>query len=403
MNRVSLLGLAGAVLAGFAAGWGAATLAGKAGGGGARGESAATVREEGARRPDRVESGPATVTRASVSALGELLSFPAPESPEFARRLREIFADPLAGRRLSRLQLALEKFTTEQFAAMVPLIRENDLRGVGSGKEWETLWQNWAKADGAGAIDFLDSFDWAEWHPLAAPGARYNAMIGWGASHPEDALAYLETRGEEGGQGGDLFHAMFQGWIGRDVDAAAHWLLQDTSGARDGRACQAVVDAICRQGGQPLLETWFAGLPKDNLGAFQQIASAVTVAKGRFEPAAAQAWLEQQRGQPWLEGSDLLPSTARRMARDDPAAAMEWAGRMQSAPSADQVMQEWFRQDPWSASQWLADHPDSPQYDAAARRLSLLLSREDPEAARRWAETIKDPALRAGTLGEGAH
>lgn len=346
-------------------------------------------------RPAPVATGESPVlSNPSASALRELLSFPAPSSPEFAERVRELFADPMDRRRISRLQLAMENFTSAQFEAMIPLIRENDLRGMGSGREWEILWQNWARRHGEAAARHLDASDWSQWNPQAEPGARYNALIGWGANDPERALAYLAARGETGGQSGDLRHALFQGWVGRDPETAAAWLLKNQPGDIDRRSFQTIVDAICRKGGQPLLESWFASLPKGDDASYQQFASAVTHAKGRFQPAETLAWLEQQRGQPWVENSDALASATSRMARENPKAAMQWAAHMDSPRAAGSAMTIWYGSDPMSASQWLAANQHSPQYDAATATLVRYLWKDDPEAAAAWAKTIKDPGLR---------
>lgn len=49
-------------------------------------------------------------------------------------------------------------------------------------------------------------------------------------------------------------------------------------------------------------------------------------------------------------------------------------------------------------ARWLNDHKSSPLYDRVACEFSIRAQRDDSESAKRWAATIKDPALRAETL-----
>ena len=82
------------------------------------------------------------------------------------------------------------------------------------------MWEVWAAKDGAGALAFLKQHDWTGWGKLARPGARYNALIGWGRSDPEAAAAWLK---QPGNHADDLERALLIGWSNKDPEAAAAW------------------------------------------------------------------------------------------------------------------------------------------------------------------------------------
>ena len=54
--------------------------------------------------------------------------------------------------------------------------------------------------------------------------------------------------------------------------------------------------------------------------------------------------------------------------------------------------------DPDAVGNWLNTNATSPLYDPAASSLAHSFARTDPAAAQVWANTIRDPALRAQVL-----
>ena len=339
----------------------------------------------------------ATGAKAEEPTASDDVPLPSADSPAFAARVREVFADPFENRRLARLQLLLEKCTPAQFAAMVPLIHENDLRGTGSGEEWELVMQNWALKDGAGVMNFIKTYDWKGWHPLSGPGARYEALVGWATANPQAARAYFEDPANAMRSDSNLQRALIMGWVAKDPEGAAAWVLAPEQKGITGQAHQLIVDSICRKGGMELLDRWFTGLPQDspNIGG---LARAVATAKNRFQPDKAAEWIESQKGQPWIEEGNLVQNTAASLAAKDPAAALAWAGRTGSGSAVSTAMQSWCRTDVTAASAWLKANPNAPHYDRAATAVIQTIQREDPEAARAWAATLKDANMREAVL-----
>lgn len=119
---------------------------------------------------------------AQVSGAAEL----APDSPEFADEVRKVMREPDTRRRMAAWYALLENLSPAHLAAIVPLIRENDIRGPGSGSEWAMMWEVWAGKDGAGAIAFLKQHDWTGWSKLTGPeveNRRSRSRPGMGRHH----------------------------------------------------------------------------------------------------------------------------------------------------------------------------------------------------------------------------
>ncbi len=333
----------------------------------------------------------------SETADAAAISLPPAGSAAFADIIRGTFRDPLKERRLGRLQILLEKCGPEHLAAMIPLIRENDLRGTSSGDEWSLLWSQWGQKSGAAALAAIQAQDWKGWDPAAPAEAQSRSVSGWAALDPAAARAWLESTQDKIYPGGPLSKALLAGWSVTDPAAAASWLRQRGKGTPE--EYRAVMEAMSRKNGPEAVEAWLAsaGSGGDAAG-LHGFADAVSAAKRRQDPAAAAAWVEQHLKEPWIQGSPVVSNTAWAYAERDPEKAMEWASRSGLESAAGIVMQRWCDTDPAAASGWLQDHHDSPGYGAAVTSLVNRFRKEDPEAARKWAETIPDAGLRARVL-----
>lgn len=314
----------------------------------------------------------------------------APDSPEFATAVRKVMRETDSRRRMAAWYALLENLTPAHLAAIVPLIRENDIRGPGSGSEWAMMWEVWAAKDGAGALAFLQQHDWTGWSKLSRPGARYNALIGWGRGDPETAAAWLQ---QPGNHADDLERALLIGWSNKDPEAAATWGVAHASQG----SLEPAFGEMSRRGGVERLEQWVQGQRPENIH-LEQAAEALGRAKIRSDPTAAAAWLEQNEDQPWNRGGNRIVGLTKDLAGKDPVAAMMLAQRLKNEHAAGTVMQVWCNADITAASEWLKANPDIPRYDSSVASLVQKLKIEDPEAARAWADTIRDPAKKASAI-----
>lgn len=324
---------------------------------------------------------------AKVSAAADM----APDSEAFANAVREVLREPDERRRMAAWYAILEGLSPAHLAAIVPLIKENDTRGPGSGSEWAMLWEVWAAKDGDGAMSFLQNHDWNGWSKLARPGARYNAMIGWGRGDAETAAAWLQ---QPGNHQEDLERALIAGWSNKDPEAAAAWVISNQANVNN---MDAILGELCRRGGVERLEEWFQ--QQTAQGKYlERGAKALASAKIRNDPAAAAEWLVKNEQQPWWGDGDTLLNRMYELAGKSPELAMQTAQRMASPHAAGFAMDAWCEKDIRAASEWMKSNPNAPQYDKAATALASRLKSEDPEAARAWAETIRDAAHREFVL-----
>lgn len=334
-----------------------------------------------------------------LSAAGQIadaakLALPAASSEAFADLIRGLLTDGNSNRRLARFQLLLEKCSPDHFRALLPLIRENDLKGAGSPNEWTALWQYWGGAFPQDALAAMQSLDSSEWGPGAREEAQKRVMRGWAEEHPQEALAFFESQAPDfWKQPNGTLEAVLKGWISTDPQGAATWLGTGNNPELDllGEA----LAGIARKGGHEAAEKWFdqqSGLwPPEVMGNF---AFALTQQKVRFGVDVAQAWIDRHKAEPWMEVSFAPMWIVGELASKDPQGAMEWAASLNNENGVGAAMDAWSSQDAGAASKWLHDHPDTPFYDQAAYALAMKLSGEDPEAAAAWAATIKDKDLK---------
>lgn len=178
---------------------------------------------------------------------------------------------------------------------------------------------------------------------------------------PQRALNFaLSMRGDEG----DALAAYLalRRWSERDASAAMAWLNEQPE-ERQQRLLDGVSPALERMDVAALRE--FAGTGPEEL-------------RPRRFQVAAQA----------LANRD--PAAAARMAEDAPE---QTRGR-----TWDNVAHTWAEQDKVEASEWLDALPAGSDRNHAVAGFTRQLVWEDAESAMIWAESIGDPALRAGIV-----
>ena len=320
------------------------------------------------------------------------------ESQQFEDSIRTIFRETVEERRMEMFERMLERAGPEHYAAVVALIRENDLRGCGSAGEWSRLWASWGRRDPAGAMEFIRAHDWSGWSREAPEEAKNRTLIYWGETDPEGARHFLENSPELANGDRTGIHGMVRGWASVDAPAAAEWLFK--SGLGMSAEYKAVVEAISRKGGQEALDEWFAGIkqagaPEKDLQGFAEV---IARNKRAYQPEKAAAWVEQHLAEPWVGESEIVGSTARSFAERDPAAAMEWAQRTGLESANQAAMATWCQRDLDGAGKWLRENPGSPGYSQAASVLVFYLQQKDPAAAQTLAEGIPDESIRTRVL-----
>lgn len=326
----------------------------------------------------------------------EQLEIPGTDKPGFASLIREVLSEPSKEIRTAKFQLMLEKMSPGQLAGVVPVIREMDLLGTSNGDEWTLLFNQWGRTDGQGAMAFVQTFDWSGWGPKAPAEAQSRALSGWAASNLAAALAFVENpTGPIIEHGRSLQYSLLQGWVDRDPEAAGDWMKKRKTLSQDESAL--FLEALSRQKGPQAVEAWFAqaGTRQASVDHLEQLASAITETKIKYDPAAAAKWLETYSKSEWANSTDAFFKTGKALSQKDPVAAMDWAGRLSNQGAAVGAMDQWCRNDLPAASVWLRDHRSHPAYNNAVEVLASHVIKDDPEAARSWISTITDAASRS--------
>lgn len=389
IRRTSIVLLAGLAI-GFLSGW----VAGRQGAGTypvgtpIRSETAAGTGRENPRSGSSRDGGSSSGSRSPSRA----------ESKAFAESVRSIFRETIEDRRVAMFEKLLDRVGVENYAEVVSLVRENDLRGSDTGEEWSRLWANWGRRDPAAAFAFLKSQDWSGWDPAAVVEAGNKALTSWSQTNPEQARRFVEESAELSNGDRSMVYGLVRGWSDVDPMAAAEWLSK--TGLGKSGEYKSVVEAISRKGGREALDAWFSALDlngtssQDKSGYAQQIAQV----KQEYEPEKAAAWVQQHLGEAWLDESEIVQSTAQAFARRDPQGAMEWAVKTGLESASLTAMNTWAQQDLEAASTWLSENSRNPAYSSSAELIVSHLRRSDPAAAKTWAEGIPDPAMRVRML-----
>jgi hypothetical protein len=325
---------------------------------------------------------------------------PKAETKDFAESVRHIFRETVPERRRAMFESMLERADVEHYAAVVSLIRENDLRGSDSGDEWTSLWSNWGRRDPVGAFEYIRNQDWSGWDPLAPDHAKKRAITTWAQSDPEQARRFFEDSGDFSNGDRTMVAGLVGGWAAVDPKAAAEWLFESGRGGHE--EYKAVVESISRKGGREALDNWFSGLDRDRTPTRDKngLAQVIAQVKQEYEPEKAAAWVEQHLNEPWLGESEIVDSTARAFASRDPKGAMEWAQKTGLESATTTAMGTWCQQDLPAASAWLRENSTNPAYSPAATLVMDYLQQRDPMAAKTWAESLPDQTMRRRLLDQ---
>ena len=322
------------------------------------------------------------------------------DSKDFAQSVRSIFRENIRLRRIDKFSRMVERTGIEHLPELISLIHENDLRGNNSGDEWSLLWSNWGDRDPQAAMDFFKTYDWTGWNDAAKGEARNRTLTNWAQTDPETARQFVEADPEFVNGDRSLVYGLVEGWANVNPEAAAEWLFKN--GLAMGTEYEKIVAAFSRNGGQEALDAWFSKLDpatvpdKDRAGFAQAIART----KMQYEPDKAAAWIESNLGEPWVEESEIIGTTARAFAQRDPKGAVEWADKNGLDQATNIALATWCQRDVSAASQWVKENADSPSFVQSASLVFVHLQHTDLAAARTWVKGISDQALRERLLSQ---
>ena len=320
------------------------------------------------------------------------------DSKDFAQSVRTIFRENVKQRRIAQFEKLVERTGIEHLPELVSLIRENDLRGNDSGEEWTRLWTSWGERDPQAAMDFFMKHDWTGWDPNAKGEARNRTLANWAQSDPETARRFVEGDGDFVSGDRSMVYGLVEGWANVNPEAAAEWLFK--TGLGMGAEYEKVVAALSRKGGQEGLDAWFSQLDPSTVPAKDRMgfARAIAETKQEYEPDKAAAWVDAHLGEPWVEESEIVGTTARAFAQRDPKGAVEWASKTGLDQATNIAVATWCEQDIGAAGKWMTENAHIPTFFESASLVLAHLQQTDPAAAQEWAERISDRSLRERLL-----
>jgi hypothetical protein len=287
----------------------------------------------------------------------------------------------------------MEELTPENAQAAMAMLKEN-ASGWDSMRYMGMLTYAWGGVDPKAAMESLGTEENRE-----ARMGQSSALTGWAAKDPEGAMAWLE--GYEGDNKGWMTQSLISGLAKSDFEGAMKYASALEEGGEKQRASETLARELIRSGGVEKAKEWMASLTDASMkdGAFSTLADQLRradperakefVMEHGGQPYAADAVaglveeLSRKDVQSGLEmaGSLTGPNQARAYAE----VIGEWLDRNEGAESVQ-------------ASEYVTRMPAGENRDAASATIARRMAGEDPAAAIAWAGSIGNQEQRQDAL-----
>lgn len=287
-------------------------------------------------------------------------------------------------RRLRAFLRQLETLTAVEAPELRQLIYDLNREGLQLPDEWEAFIQRWGELDGQAAAEHALSKAGEVW----VPGGLRIILTGWAARDPAGAADWLNNHADS-----PFFDTALQGIISgvaeTDPAAATRTALASLpEGNRDlaGQLMEQLADAVVRTGKNPALLEWFDNLPDQVNGTAVKNAAFGHV-WWRLQTAdihSAASWLADKANEPWRNDRQY-GETTHMLARNDPAAALDWAGSLPPSsvdgrwPGVNTTLRDWLAKDPAAASAYINSRPATAFGDYVRTSHANLLNPPPPE------------------------
>lgn len=225
----------------------------------------------------------------------------------------------------------------------------------------------WASTDPAGAIAWLEK----ERETTQQEGGRGRREDEW------------------------MTQSLITGLARSDIKAAMQYAGGISEEGMRVRSAETIAREVIRQQGLEAATQWFSQIsdPQMQRGAFEALAEQQL----RLDPAAAAALVKQHADKEYVTGAvgNVAESLARRDVQQALTFANSLNGQAQ-ARAMGQVIDEWMEKENGSleASSYVSKLPPGPSRDAGASAIAREIVREDPQAAIAWAGSIQNPEMR---------
>lgn len=289
----------------------------------------------------------------------------------------------------------MEELTPENAQAALAMLRENT-NGWESMRYMGMLAYAWGGADPKAAMEQLQQGGGRD----SRMGAG-TALTGWAAQDPQGAMAWLEKY--EGDDKGMLSQSLISGLAKSDFEGALKYASAIEDEGEKRRASDTLAREMIRAGGIDKAKDWFASLSDANMkdGAFNTLTDQLRRSDPTKAADFIQEHASQPYARDAVAG--LAEEMSRKDVQEGLKFANALTGPNQ-ARAYSEVIGEWLDRNEGAesvqASEFVTRMPAGDNRDAASATIARRMAGEDPAAAIAWASAIGNAEQRQDSLVE---
>lgn len=329
-------------------------------------------------------------------------------SHEMQYALTKALAEPNPVSRMAALSQLLSNLDETNLNSALDVFKDIPIRPDNK-SEYQMLLYAWAKFDGEGAIKYASENLTAR--GISAGELRRAALPGWASTDPEAAMKWLDEKtladaaekGQELEEGApvrpeaDYAAALIKGWAEKDPYAASNYLMERYEHGKERETLIGEIASSMIKEGPGAAVAWAESFDDAQFKeeAFEELAEDWT----SIDPDATGAWLAKHINEPYSK--EAVEDLARGWAVKDLDSAVKWfetlGDGLTRGTGIYELMKIWAPKDTELSGQWLAGLPEgSVSRDMGVSAYASEISKDNPEAAAQWLETISDEATRQG-------
>lgn len=356
-------------------------------------DRARTALEASSDENSRAQLSAAGAAALTTSGRGTFDNMRPASEEDFLIAVRSAMADRNEHRQQKAFLDLMEHLSPERAQAVRRLFFDFDKAGILLPWAWGAFWTHWGEIDGAAATEYWLSHT-EENHE---PQAIRNALAGWAATAPRDALAWLREH-RDAPKFGEALGAFTAERAKADLAAATREAL---SFSNEPDVIYGSLGSLVQEahaaGGPSGLVRWFDALaPEEKTIAFEHASWRMV----KENPLAAREFFATAAAQPWRDDKHL-EELARALTQVDPSGTMEWLVALPPSPATGQpaalgtALSRWTQQDPVAASAWLEGHRAESWYAQAAAGYLRALALTNSTNANSFLQSLNEETRRA--------
>jgi hypothetical protein len=352
-------------------------------------------------------------SRAKIPAAlqGKTVAAPAPAPPDIRRTLEgmtpaqvkehtaRVLREPDRMVRMAGLMCILAGMTPENASAINDAVNERHSTGADTGPEGGLIQIRTGFVLGAAAMAGMPA------EPNGSPSWPVQSkMKGWATADPKAARAWLDAL--EPGQAKTVMERSWREGLAEAGPEALEGIFSSLSPSQQRGLTGRILTGVFDRGGTPGMIEWYqttAAAPNADSGVKQEAFTKIMERLGQRSVEEAFTFIKNQAGTVDLNRISFdffLDCTGQsgkclELLHDLTKSAPQIEGRL------DQMIDRTINQSSAKSlnvlAEWLNANRGHPVYDRAVQRFALRTNNDDPEAAARWADTIRDETLRTRT------